>query len=80
MTSEYCPIRWSTHTNPRMPECDKRCAWLIDGGCIVQSIPVLISAIRDLDRTLFDTLGSAKTGDALDAIRSIAQMMEGGDD
>lgn len=76
MTSEYCPIRWSTHTNPRMPECVKSCAWFVGGGCIVQQLPELTAAIRDLDNTLFNTLGSAKAGDALDAVRNIAQMME----
>lgn len=73
---ECCPI---VSRGAYITVCGDECAWHTGTACAMQSIPDLVHAVLAVNQMLFDTLGSAKTGDALDAICSIDGKIGGTD-
>ena len=83
---EFCPIRYTDTTHIYNAMCDKKCAWYINGDCAVVSLHDVANEVSDglntLSKVLFDTIGSYKAGDALDAIVSMSEAvleLTGGD-
>lgn len=76
---QFCPIRYENANHTKNAECVNSCAWYVNGDCAMVSLHDVANEVADglhtLDKTLFDTLGSVKTGDALDAIAQMPEIM-----
>lgn len=72
-----CPIRYKDTTLVHNDYCTNTCAWYINGDCAVVSLHDVANEVSNgldtLNKVIFDTLGSHKTGDALDAVVSMSE-------